>query len=109
MKKDKEKDKEKDKVKKRPEYELIDFTDEVKRLNRVMGQIEGVSKMLNEQRKLQDVLIQCKAVHSALKSVESRILKAHLEVALDEISKLEKKKNREQKVAELEELFKQAS
>lgn len=107
--KDKEKNKEKDKPKKHAEYELIDFADEVKRLNRVVGQIEGVSKMLEDQRKLQDVLIQCKAVHSALRSVETRILKAHLNVALDEISKLEKKKNREQKVAELEELFKQAS
>ena len=106
--KDKEKNKEKDKTKKHAEYELIDFADEVKRLNRVVGQIEGVGKMLEDQRKLQDVLIQCKAVHSALRSVETRILKAHLNVALDEISKLEKKKNREQKVAELEELFKQA-
>lgn len=95
--------------KNKAEYEHIDFSDETKRLNRIVGQVEGIRKMLDEQRKLEDVLIQCKAIHSALKSIETRILKAHLAVALDEIVKLEKKKNREQKVAELEELFKQAS
>ncbi len=107
--KDKEKDKDKDKVKKRAEYENIDFTDEVKRLNRIVGQVDGIRKMLEDQRKLEDILIQCKAIHSALKSIETRIVKAHLEFALDEIVKMEKKKNREQKVAELEEIFKHAS
>lgn len=102
MKKSKEK-------KRAEEYSHIDHEDEIKRLNRVIGQIEGVRKMLEDKRKLEDVLIQCKAIHSALKSIETRILKAHLEVALDEIVKLEKKKNRAEKVAELEELFKQAS
>jgi CsoR family transcriptional regulator, copper-sensing transcriptional repressor len=97
------------KDKKRPEYEAIDHSDEIKRLNRIVGQIEGVQKMLEEQRKLQDVLMQCKAIHSALKSIESRIVKSHLEVALDEIVKIDKKKNRAEKVAELEELFKHAS
>lgn len=91
------------------EYNLIDFRDETKRLNRVIGQIEGVRKMLEDQRTLESVLIQCKAVHASLKSIESRIVKAHLEVALDDIAKTEKKKTRAEKVAELEELFKQAS
>ena len=93
----------------RPEYSHIDHSDEIKRLNRIVGQIEGVRKMLEEQRKMEDVLIQCKAIHSALKSIETRILKAHLEVALDDIVKIDKKKNREQKVAKLEELFRHAS
>jgi DNA-binding FrmR family transcriptional regulator len=90
-------------------YARIDHKDEIKKLNRVIGQVEGVQKMLDEQRKLEAVVIQCKAIHSALKSVESRIIKAHLEVALDTIVKMEKKKNRAEKVAELEELFKHAS
>jgi DNA-binding FrmR family transcriptional regulator len=99
----------KKKEKRRIEYSHIDFDDEGKRLNRIIGQVEGVRKMLEDQRKLEDVLIQCKAIHSALKSVESRIVKAHLEVALDEIMSLEKRKKREEKIAELEELYKQAS
>jgi len=97
------------KNKQRPETPGPDHSDEIKRLNRIIGQVEGVRKMLEEDRKLDDVLMQCKAVHSALKSIESRLVKTHLEMALDEIVKLEKKKNREQKVAELEELFRHAS
>jgi CsoR family transcriptional regulator, copper-sensing transcriptional repressor len=90
-------------------YTTIDLSDETKRLNRVIGQIEGIRSMLKDQRRLDDVLMQCKAVHSALKSVETRIVKAHLEATLDEVAKIDKKKNRAEKLAELEDLFKQAS
>ena len=94
---------------KKNEQNSIDHSDEIKRLNRVIGQVEGVRKMLDENRELGDVLAQCKAVHSALRSIETRILKTHLEHVLDEVVKLEKKKSREQKVAEIEELFKQSA
>lgn len=98
----------KDKSKKKIEAATIDHSDDIKRLNRVVGQIEGIAKMLEGGRKLDDVLMQCKAVHSALKSVEIRIIKAHLEQVLDEVAKQEKKKNREQQLSELENLFKHA-
>lgn len=97
------------KKKNRAEYAHIDHSDEMKRLNRVIGQVEGVRSMLEEGRKLEDVLMQCKAIHSALKSIEGRIIKAHLEVALDEVVKLDKKKNRAERVSELEELFRYAA
>ena len=100
----------KNKKKEQPkDQNVVDHSDEMKRLNRIIGQVEGIRKMLDEQRTLSDVLVQCKAVHSALKAIESRLLKSHLDVALEDIAKLEKRKNREQKVAELEELFKLAS
>ncbi|MDE3016213.1 MAG: metal-sensing transcriptional repressor [Pseudomonadota bacterium] len=97
------------KEKRRAEYSHIDRSNEIKKLNRVVGQVEGIRKMLDEQRKLEDVLTQCKAVHSALRSVEARIFKGYLEVALDDIVRLDKKKSRAEKAAEMEELFKQAS
>ncbi|MDX1974559.1 MAG: metal-sensitive transcriptional regulator [Rickettsiales bacterium] len=101
--------KETKKDKQRSEVTVIDHSDEVKRLNRIIGQLEGIRKMLENGRKLDAFLIQCKAIHSALKSIESRVLRSHLELALDDIAKNEKKKNRAEKVAQLEELFKQAS
>jgi DNA-binding FrmR family transcriptional regulator len=97
------------KKKRKAEYAQIDNESEIKKLNRVIGQVEGIRKMLEEHRKLEAVLIQCKAVHSALRSVESRIFKGYLEVSLDEIVKLDKKKNRAEKVSELEDLFRHAS
>jgi len=95
--------------KNKSESKTIDHSDEIKRLNRVVGQIEGVAKMLGSGRRLDDVLTQCKAIHSALKSVEARIIKTHLEQVLGEVVKLDKKKSREQILADLENLFKQAS
>ena len=106
-KKDKKAQKDKD-AKKKSEAR-VDFSDEVKRLNRLEGQIDGVRKMLAEGRKLDDILMQCKAIHSALRSIESRVIKLHLEAAIDEIDKSEKKKSKAEKIAELEELFKYAA
>lgn len=85
------------------------YGDEIKRLNRVVGQVEGIAKMLGENRKLDAILMQCKAVHSALKSVESRLLKIHLEEMLEELAKIEKKKDRAERLSDLEDLFKQAA
>ncbi len=95
--------------KKQATYAEIDCSSEMKRLNRIVGQIEGIRKMLDEQRKLNDVLTQCKAVQSAMKSIEARIFRAYIESSLEEITKIGKKKNRQQKLAELQELYKQAS
>ena len=99
----------KDKKKKEKHDGKLDHSEAVKRLNRVMGQLEGIAKMLEAGRKLDDVLAQCKAAHSALKSVETRIVKTHLEQVLDEVARMEKRKTREQYIAELESLYKQAS
>jgi len=100
----------KDKEKKRHKSESsADFRDEVKRLNRIVGQIEGIAKMLKDDRKLDDVLIQCKAVHSALRSIEARVVKVHLDIALSDIAKTEKKKNKAEKISELEEIFRHAA
>jgi len=107
--KNKKEDKKKDEIKEdkqKTEYAGIDFSEETKRLNRVVGQVEGIKKMLESQRTLNDVLIQCKAVHSALKSVEQRLLKSHLGHVLDEVAKSDKKKSRSERLAELEELYK---
>ena len=103
------KDKKKAALAKKAQQSGVDHSDEMKRLNRVIGQVEGVRKMLDDGRGLGDVLAQCKAVHSALRSIETRILKSHLESVLDEMVKLEKKKSREQQIAQIEELFKQAN
>jgi CsoR family transcriptional regulator, copper-sensing transcriptional repressor len=97
----------KEKEKKKSKDIAIDFSDEMKRLNRVLGQIEGIKKMLEDGRKLADVLTQCKAVHSALKSVELRVIRVHFNSSLEDILKAEKKKAKEEHVEELAELFKQ--
>ena len=105
--KDKAEKKEKAKAKdKEKRIEAPDTWEESKRLKRIVGQVEGIRNMLEGGRRLDDVLTQCKAVHSALKSVESRLLERYLDAALRDIAKSEKKKSKEQRIAELMDLYK---
>jgi DNA-binding FrmR family transcriptional regulator len=110
--KEKPKDKEKKKLKligKSAAINAIDHSEEIKRLNRITGQTEGISKMLAGSRKLDEVLVQFKAVHSALRAVEMQVVRSHLTQMLDDVASMDKKKNREQKLAELEHIFKHSA
>lgn len=50
-----------------------------KRLARIRGQVEGIARMVEEERYCPDVLHQCAAVHAALRSAERELLANHLE------------------------------
>ena len=49
----------------------------VKRLNRVEGQVRGITRMVEEDRYCVDVLIQIAAVRSALDAVAKNLLGEH--------------------------------
>jgi DNA-binding FrmR family transcriptional regulator len=48
------------------------------RLNRIEGQVRGVTRMVEEGRYCIDILTQIQAVRSALSKVESELLQTHL-------------------------------
>ena len=48
------------------------------RLNRIGGQINGISKMIENDAYCNDVLIQLSAVEKSIKSLSSHILEKHL-------------------------------
>lgn len=50
----------------------------INRLSRIEGQIRGISTMIEEGRKYDDVVMQMLSVVSALKGLSSTIIKAHL-------------------------------
>jgi DNA-binding FrmR family transcriptional regulator len=50
----------------------------VSRLNRIEGQVRGISKMVAEGRYCIDILTQLRAVRAALTKVEGAILQEHL-------------------------------
>lgn len=54
------------------------------RLNRIIGQMNGISKMLDENRYCGDILTQVAAVESALQSFGHVILKEHMETCVVE-------------------------
>ena len=77
--------------------------DLISRLNRIEGQIRGISKMIEDDRYCGDILIQLSAVNSSIKSLSIKMLEKHLkhcvknqvlegkDEALDEVTELMKK------------------
>lgn len=55
-----------------------------KRLNRAIGQLNGVKSMLDDNRYCGDVLVQLSAAESAVRSVSSMLLQDHLETCVVE-------------------------
>ena len=54
-------------------------SDLLKRLSRVRGQIDGVGRMIDEERYCPDIMQQISAAHSALRAAEKVLLTSHLD------------------------------
>lgn len=60
-----------------------EFVDNLlKRLNRISGQVNGVSQMIKDNRYCSDILTQVAAIESALKEVGYLILKDHMKTCV---------------------------
>lgn len=70
-----------------------------KRLKIISGQIDGILKMIEEDRYCLDISNQLMAVSSALKSVNVEILKAHLEFCVAD--SLSSNENSNKKIEEM--------
>ena len=54
------------------------------RLNRMVGQLNGIGRMLDENRYCGDILIQISAVEKALQGFGYSVLKSHMETCVAE-------------------------
>ena len=54
------------------------------RLNRMAGQLNGIGRMLDENRYCGDILIQVSAVEKALQNFGYQVLKSHMETCVTE-------------------------
>lgn len=62
--------------------------EQLRRLNRARGQLDGVVKMINEERYCVDILTQLRAARSALRAVEDGVLRTHVQHCIqDELAK----------------------
>ena len=50
----------------------------IKRLNRIEGQVRGLSRMVDEDRYCIDIVTQISAVRAALRRVEEEVLRQHV-------------------------------
>lgn len=75
------------------------------RLNRVEGQVRGVTRMVEEDRYCIDILTQLQAVRAALAKVETELLKDHLAHCIEGAIVSGDPDQQRQKAAELIELL----
>ena len=54
----------------------------VNRLNRIIGQVNGIKKMVEEDRYCDEVLIQLSAVDKAIKSLANMVLDSHMHTCM---------------------------
>lgn len=79
---------------------------EVPRLRRIAGQVEGIRRMIEEDRSCADILAQLRAARAALKTVEANVLETHLRSCVTEAFEQGGAEAMEDKIAELKDLFK---
>lgn len=56
----------------------------ISRLNRIEGQIRGISNMINDDRYCDDILIQLSAIDKSIKSLANLILEKHMKSCVKE-------------------------
>jgi len=83
-----------------------DHSSQIGRLNRSLGQIEGIKKMIEERRYCVDILTQLKAVRAAIRSIEANILESHMQQCLEEACSNNDKDEVSTKINELIKLLK---
>lgn len=81
----------------------MNHKDQIARMNRIAGQVAGISRMIEDERYCLDILLQLRAVRAAVKKVESNILQRHMQHCVAEA--LGESPEAQQKVAELQKLF----
>ena len=72
-----------------------------KRLNRIEGQVRGLSKMIEEDRYCIDVVTQIASVRAALRRAEEEILRDHVAHCVEHAIASGNKADQRAKIAEL--------
>lgn len=87
------------------EIQYTDHSNELPRLNRISGQVEGVKKMIEKRLYCPDILTQLRAVRAAVNSIEASILERHLDSCVTDAFTSGNKKETAKKMNELKELY----
>ena len=73
----------------------------LKRLNRIEGQVRGLSRMVEDDRYCIDIVTQISAVRAALRRVEEAVLHDHIAHCVEHAIVSGSKADQRQKIAEL--------
>ncbi len=72
-----------------------------KRLNRIEGQVRGLSRMVEDDRYCIDIVTQISAVRAALRRVEEEVLRDHVSHCVEHAIRSGDKADQRAKIAEL--------
>ena len=87
---------------------MIDDETKVKalgRLRRIEGQVQGIQRMVEEEKYCVDILLQLTAVEGAVEQVQKLLLGQHLEACLAEAVRAPSSRDRQRKMDELLDVF----
>ncbi|MBI2903131.1 MAG: metal-sensitive transcriptional regulator [Candidatus Methylomirabilis oxyfera] len=87
---------------------VIDETTKQKamaRLNRIEGQVQGVRRMVEEEKYCVDILLQISAIQGALEQVSKILLGRHIESCVADAVASGRAGDRQKKIEELLEVF----
>ena len=79
----------------------MDHQDKLVPLRRIEGQIRGIHKMIEDRRYCVEILYAIGAAIGALRNVENRILKDHLEACVKTAFNGKSRSDKEQKIREI--------
>ena len=77
----------------------------LKRLNRIEGQVRGLTRMVEDDRYCNDIVTQISAVRAALRRTEEEILRDHVAHCVEHAIAAGDKADQRRKVAELMEVI----
>jgi CsoR family transcriptional regulator, copper-sensing transcriptional repressor len=77
----------------------------LKRLNRIEGQVRGIQKMIDQDRHCADIMVQIAAINEALRAVARELLRNHLRHCATEAIRSGSSRRAEEMYAELSALF----
>ena len=75
------------------------------RLRRIEGQVQGIQRMVEEDKYCVDILLQLTAVQGAVEQVQKLLLGRHLETCVADAVRSGSSRDRQKKLDELLEVF----
>ena len=96
-------------MKKNCEANHPNYEKHIPRINKVVGQLNGIKKMIEDKRYCPEIITQLKAVSSACQSLEIIMLQKHLESCVTQAFQSNDSNSQKEKIRELTNLYKRKS
>lgn len=79
---------------------------QVPRINRAIGQLEAIKRMIDEKKHCADIMSQLRASRNAVKAIELGVLETHMKARVMQAYRSKNEKYKAQYIGEIVELLK---